>query len=167
MAGCAVDGIWVGNLYLVFVSGILGRPQVNQASLTPQVTMQKPTFKTKSHCGSWLNRSSFLDVHGCLTLIIHKNFFKKNPVGKWMERDFSACTDSSEKFAKQMESLKGWPCFRFPRCNVLNGNCRCIVFKVSLIQGLFSVYGTTDYQKEFPSPEFRLTIAKPRRLLPM
>ena len=82
-----------------------------------------------------------------------------------MERDFSACTDSSEKFAKQMESLKGWPCFRFPRY-VLNGNCRCIVLKVSLIQGLFSVNGTTDYQKEFPSPEFRLTIAKPRRLLP-
>ena len=74
-----------------------------------------------------------------------------------MERDFSACTDSSEKFAKQMESLKGWPCFRFPRCNVLNGNCRSIVLKVSLIQGLFSVNGTTDYQKEFTSPEFRLT----------
>ena len=83
-----------------------------------------------------------------------------------MERDFSARTDSSEKFAKQMESLKGWPCFRFPRCDVLNGNCRSIVLKVSLIQGLFSVNGTTDYQKEFTSPEFRLTIAKPRRLLP-
>ena len=41
-----------------------------------------------------------------------------------------------------------------------------IVLKVSLIQGLFSVNGTTDYQKEFTSPEFRLTIAKPRRLLP-
>ena len=73
-----------------------------------------------------------------------------------MERDFSARTESSEKFAKQMESLKRWPCFQFPRCNVLNGKCASILLKVSLIQGLFSVYGTAYHQKEFTSSEFRL-----------
>ena len=71
-----------------------------------------------------------------------------------MEHDFSASTESSEKFAKQIESVKGWPCFRFPCCNVLNGNCGSIPLKVSLIQGLFSVNGTAYYQRNLPVLNF-------------
>lgn len=83
-----------------------------------------------------------------------------------MERDFSARTDSSEKFAKQMKISERVALFSISPLWCPKRQLSSIVLKVSLIQGLFSVNGTTDYQKEFTSPEFRLTIAKLRRLLP-
>ena len=71
-----------------------------------------------------------------------------------MERDFSARTESSEKFAKQMESLKRWPCFQFPRCNVLNGKCASILLKVSLIQGCFQFMGLPITKRNLPALNF-------------